>query len=61
MGLSHRVHLGESVIFMLNSLFFVMQVFLYWSSSASIALEVWHSLMKCLSSCAGGTWYASEN
>ena len=50
MGLVQRVHFGESVMFMLNSLLFVMHEFLrtlYWRSLASMALEVLDRLMIC--------------
>ena len=58
------MHFGESVIFMLKSLLFVMQLFLktlYWRSLASIALVVLDSLMMCCSSCAGGMLWSVEN
>ena len=64
MGWLHKVHFGESVIFMLKSLLFVMQLFLktlYWRSLASIALVVLDSLMMCCSSCAGGMLWSVEN
>ena len=64
MGWLHKVHFGESVIFMLKSLLFVMQLFLkilYCRSSASIALVVLDSLMMCCSSCAGGMLWSVEN
>ena len=57
MGLVQRVHFGESVIFMLNNLLFVMQEFLrtlYWRSLASMALEVLHRLMICFCRSGGG-------
>ena len=63
-GWLHKVHFGESMIFMLKSLLFVMQLFLkilYWRSLASIALVVLDSLMMCCSSCAGGMLWSVEN
>jgi len=63
-GWLHKVHFGESVIFILKSLLLVMQVFLktlYWRSLASIALVVLDSLMMCCSSCAGGMLWSVEN
>ena len=64
MGWLHKVHFGESVIFMLKSFLLVMQVFLktlYWRSLASIALVVLDSLMMFCSSCAGGILWSVEN
>ena len=64
MGWLHKVHFGESVIFMLKSLLLVMQLFLktlYWRSLASIALVVLDSLRMCCSSCAGGMLWSVEN
>ena len=64
MGWLHKVHFGESVIFMLKSLLFVMQLFLktlYWRSLASMALVVLDSLMMCFSNCAGGMLWSVEN
>merc|ERR1711954_404517 len=63
-GWLHKVHFGESVIFMLKSLLFVMQLFLkilYRRSLASIALVVLDSLTMCCSSCAGGMLWSVEN
>ena len=64
MGLLHKVQLGELVIFMLDNLLLVMQQFrstLYWRSLASIALEVWLSLIMCFSSRGGGILYSMVN
>ena len=61
MGLLHRVQLGVLMIFMLDNLLLVMQQFrstLNWRSLASIALEVWLSLMMCFSSRGGGMLYS---
>ena len=64
MGLVQRVHFGESVMFILNSLLFVMHEFLrtlYWRSLASMALEVLDRLMICFCRSVGEMWCSVEN
>ena len=61
MGWLHSVQLGELMIFMWYSLLLVRQQFLstlYWRSLASIALDVWLSLIMCFSRCC---WEMSKS
>ena len=64
MGCLHRVHIGESIIFHMYNLLFVMQMFLsnlYWRSFASGILEVLASFAICLAIVSGGRLCSSEN